>query len=163
MSIFAQGAIQKRFGKAQALSEFEQTPKLAPDDLTANYNTGIIRARQGLFVEAISAFERAQKSAPNDASVLYELAGVQDRSGEPVKARKTLEAAHYLAPNNPMILLRLAELRMKAGSYPEAMSADDSLLDALRQSAMSKNEEKAIAADSCRTFKFPPCLRRFSQ
>jgi hypothetical protein len=42
-----------------APKQFESTRAVSQDDVTANYNAGMIRARQGRWTDAIESFQRA--------------------------------------------------------------------------------------------------------
>lgn len=107
---------------AQALKEFEQAEKMAPDLEGIHSQEGIAHAGLGDTTKAVADFEKALEKNPDDFDANYYLGHLKRLSNDLDDARKYLAKAENLRPGNSSVAYEYAVFAMQANDYPKAES-----------------------------------------
>ncbi|HLY59932.1 MAG TPA: tetratricopeptide repeat protein [Terriglobia bacterium] len=107
---------------AQALKEFEEAEKMAPDTEGLYSQIGTARAGLGETSMAIAEFEKALEKNSNDFEANYYLGHLKRLSNDMDEARKYLAKAESLRPGEPSVAYEYAVFAMQANDYPKAES-----------------------------------------
>jgi lipoprotein NlpI len=123
----AQALYQRGAGHAakgqydDAVRDFTQALKFAPDASDALYNRGGAYAKLGRWNDALADFNAVLKIAPNDPNTFYARAWVQSQRGEDGAAIADLDRVLAIAPDDQEALLDRGGLNIRAGRYDNAI------------------------------------------
>jgi lipoprotein NlpI len=104
-----------------AVRDFTQALKFAPDSSDALYNRGGAYSKLGLWDDALADFNALLKIVPNDPNTFYARAWVQAQRGEDEAAIADLDRVLELAPDDQEALLDRGGLNIRAGRYDDAI------------------------------------------
>jgi lipoprotein NlpI len=139
----AQALYQRGAGHAakgeytEAVRDYTQALKFAPDSSDALYNRGGAYSKLGRWDDALADFNALLKIVPNDPNTYYARAWVQAQRGEDKAAIADLDQVLAFAPDDQEALLDRGGMNIRAGRY------DDAIRDF---SALLKLDAKAAAA-----------------
>ena len=111
-----------------AVRDFSQALKFAPDSTDALYNRGGALTKLGRWDEALADFNAVLKIVPNDPNTFYARAWVQAQRGEDAAAIEDLGRVVAAAPNDQEALLDRGGLNIRAGRYDDAVADFSRLL-----------------------------------
>jgi lipoprotein NlpI len=130
----AQALYQRGVGHAamanykNAVRDFGQALKFAPDSTDALYNRGGALTKLGRWDEALADFNAVLKIVPNDPNTFYARAWVQAQRGEDAAAIEDLGRVLAMAPGDQEALLDRGGLNIRAGRYDDAVADFSRLL-----------------------------------
>ncbi len=130
----AQALYQRGLGYAalgqyqDAIQEFSQALKFAPDSVDALYNRGAALSRLDQWDDALADFDALLKIVPNDPNTLYARAWVQAQRGDDKAAITDLDRVLSIVPKDQDALLDRGGLNIRAGRYDAAIEDFTSLL-----------------------------------
>ena len=131
-----------------AIREFAEVLRVAPDHAKANYNMGLLSMKAGLFDEAYDYFKKALKSQPdygeahNNMGVIVESEGLPDEAIDHYLKAIEIKPSNAAAQGNlGRILLRQGKLKDAIGHFKEAVRARPDDPDA------QYNLARALSAD----------------
>jgi Flp pilus assembly protein TadD len=117
------GLMSAQHGKAQDAEEaFGEVLKLAPHDLTALSNLGILEARKGRLKSSVAMLQSAFETNKDVIGLAMNLARVQCMAGDAVGARATLEIALVYGPGVEELRRmrnQLSDCNSLSGSNPD--------------------------------------------
>ena len=106
----------------QALKEFQQAERLAPDRAEIHSQLGTAHAGLGETDKAIAEFEKELEKDPNNFDANYYLGRLNRLSNNMDAARKYLAKADGLRPGDPSVAYEYAVLAMGDHDYAQAES-----------------------------------------
>jgi lipoprotein NlpI len=139
----AQALYQRGAGHAakneyqEAVRDYTQALKFAPDASDALYNRGGAYSKLGRWDDALADFNALLKIVPNDPNTYYARAWVQAQRGEDAAAIADLDKVMQIAPGDQEALLDRGGMNIRAGRYDDAIRDFGALL---------KMDPKAAAA-----------------
>lgn len=137
-ALYQRGAGHAAKGEYQdAVRDYTQALKFAPDASDALYNRGGAYSKLGRWDDALADFDALLKIVPNDPNTYYARAWVQAQRGEDAAAIADLDKVLEIAPGDQEALLDRGGMNIRAGRY------DDAIRDF---SALLKLDKKAAAA-----------------
>jgi len=146
-----------------AIRDFDQALKFAPDATDAKFNRGAAYSKLGKLNQAKADFDALLKEVPNDPNTLYARAWVLSQRGEDAAAIADLDRVLAMAPEDRDALVDRGGLNIRAGKYDAAIADFGALLKLEPQSAAAaynrgraqyaKGDFKAAAADFSLTLK----------
>lgn len=107
----------------QAITSFQRTLALRPDDVTAENNLGLCWQGMNEMAKAKQAFQTAiqwEGAAPNDPQPFLNMGTALINSGHTRQALPYLKTAVHLAPRNPKIREELARIYQTQKDLPQA-------------------------------------------
>jgi len=126
----AQGIVYARENKwKQALREFEEAARRAPDQPNFHYAHGMALCHLKRFGDAIKAFERELAITPDHGSALAELGACLARTGRTREGISYLQKGLRLAPNLPRAQYNLGLALLTENRRKEAIDACDRALE----------------------------------
>ena len=119
---YNQGVALQRAGRfPEAIGEYEQALRIAPEDAWLHYNVGVALYQAGRVTEAIAHFEQALRFNPNLAEPHNSLGAILAEAGRIQEAIAHDEQAVRLAPDADVAHNNLATALMRLGKLPEAI------------------------------------------
>lgn len=106
---------------AAAADAYRTLIKLAPNEVAAHVNFGVVLVDLGRYDEAIGEYEAADKLLPGDPRIALNLALAYEKSGRLQEAAKRFEALHAAAPDESKITMLLADCRLQLGDDDEVI------------------------------------------
>jgi lipoprotein NlpI len=123
----AQALYQRGAGHAakaeykEAVRDFTQALKFAPNSSDALYNRGGAYSKLGRWDDALADFNALLKIVPNDPNTFYARAWVHAQRGEDEAAIADLDQVIAIAPDDQEALLDRGGLNIRAGRYDDAI------------------------------------------
>jgi lipoprotein NlpI len=130
----AQALYQRGAGHAakgdykEAVRDFTQALKFAPNSSDALYNRGGAYSKLGQWDDALADFNALLKIVPNDPNTYYARAWVQAQRGEDKAAIADLDKVLAFAPDDQEALLDRGGMNIRAGRYDDAIRDFGTLL-----------------------------------
>jgi lipoprotein NlpI len=165
----AQALYQRGTGHAakgqytEAVRDFTQALKFAPDASDALYNRGGAYSKLGRWDEALADFDALLELVPNDPNTYYARAWVHAQRGADKAAIADLDKVLEVAPGDQEALLDRGGMNIRAGRYDAAIRDFGALLKLDPQAAAAaynrgrahyaKRDFKSAAEDFARTLK----------
>ncbi len=117
-----QGQILYDRGKvAEALAQWRETVRLAPNTAKAHHLLGIALRDRGDLTESIAAFQEALRLDPDNATAYVHLARAFEARGDTNKALAAYHRALQLVPSAPYVHNRLGHLLAAKGDWEGAI------------------------------------------
>jgi lipoprotein NlpI len=121
-ALYQRGAGQAARGDyADAVRDFTQALKFAPNSSDALYNRGGAYTKLGRWDDALADFNALLKIVPNDPNTFYARAWVYAQRGEDAAAIADLDQVLTIAPDDQEALLDRGGLNIRAGRYDDAV------------------------------------------
>jgi tetratricopeptide (TPR) repeat protein len=115
------GVARMRGGDAEGAEwAFLEVLELAPGQVDARFNLGLLYSGRGRLAEAEAAFRAVLAAAPDHAEAQHELAGVLIAARRLDEARARCDAALALRPHHAAARFNLGLLQVEAGEMEEA-------------------------------------------
>lgn len=117
----AAGVMVRTIGSAKAVELLERAIELAPNDVSARFQLGVVSADAGQMDEARRQFERCTVLSPGFSDGWARLSALQAQLGEAAAADRTLATGLQHCPESPALHLMKARNLEKAGRPEEAI------------------------------------------
>ena len=113
---------------AEAVRNFTQALKFAPDSTDALYNRGGAYTKLDRWDDALADFNAVLKIAPNDIDTFYARAWVHAQRGDDEAAIADLDRVLKIVPDDQEALLDRGGMNIRAGRYDDAIRDFSQLL-----------------------------------
>jgi lipoprotein NlpI len=164
LALYQRGAGHAAKGEyAEAVRDYTQALKFAPNSSDALYNRGGAYSKLGRWDEALADFNALLEIVPNDPSTHYARAWVQAQRGEDKAAIADLDKVLEIAQGDQEALLDRGGMNIRAGRYDDAIRDFGALLKLDPKAAAAaynrgrayyaKQDFKNAAEDFARTLK----------
>jgi lipoprotein NlpI len=128
-ALYQRGAGHAAKGEyAEAVRDYTQALKFAPNSSDALYNRGGAYSKLGRWDDALADFNALLKIVPNDPNTYYARAWVQAQRGEDKAAIADLDKVLEIAPDDQEALLDRGGMNIRAGRYDDAIRDFGALL-----------------------------------
>lgn len=111
-----------------ALSEYEVSLKLAPDDWQTHVGLGVALRADGQEEAAMARFEKAAELAPEEPAPLIQIGETRAAAGDIEGAVEAMTRAAALSPAPAIIEARMAGLHRQAGEPEKAVSIFEGMI-----------------------------------
>ncbi|HKP25644.1 MAG TPA: tetratricopeptide repeat protein [Dongiaceae bacterium] len=129
LALYQRGAGHAAKGEyTEAVRDYTQALKFAPDSSDALYNRGGAYSKLGRWDDALADFNALLKIVPNDPNTYYARAWVHAQRGEDKAAIADLDKVLEFAPDDQEALLDRGGMNIRAGRYDDAIRDFDALL-----------------------------------
>jgi tetratricopeptide (TPR) repeat protein len=106
----------------QAVTEFREALKLAPDSPRERLNYGLALLRAGKVEEGVAEIKAVQKADPKIPHTWFNLGIYYKKAGETAEAIQQFEQMAKLTPSEPIVHYQLGTLYRAEGRAPEALA-----------------------------------------
>jgi lipoprotein NlpI len=128
-ALYQRGAGHAAKGEyAEAVRDYTQALKFAPNSSDALYNRGGAYSKLGRWDDALADFNALLRIVPNDPNTYYARAWVQAQRGEDKAAIADLNKVLEIAPDDQEALLDRGGMNIRAGRYDDAIRDFGALL-----------------------------------
>ncbi|HYC70258.1 MAG TPA: tetratricopeptide repeat protein [Opitutaceae bacterium] len=119
----AAGTIARDGKPNEAKALLVRAVAIAPDDVSARFQLGLLSMEQGDFETARAQFERCTELAPDFADGWARLSELHGRRGDPARADRVLETGLARCPQSPGLHLMRARRMRDTGRTGQAITA----------------------------------------
>ena len=120
-ALYQRGAGHAAMGEyTEAVRDYTQALKFAPDSSDALYNRGGAYSKLGRWDDALADFNALLKIVPNDPNTYYARAWIHAQRGEDKAAIADLDRVLEIAPDDQEALLDRGGMNIRAGRYDDA-------------------------------------------